>query len=47
MSKAQFHKGYKHKNLISTENSCFTETGYQLTIQKVNILATGVPLIFS
>ena len=44
---AQFHKAYKHKNLLSTGKSWLAKTGYYATFHQVYIVATGAPSIFS
>ena len=38
MAMVQFYKASQHKNLLSTEKYCLTETGYQPKLHKFTLL---------
>ena len=38
VTRARFHKACKHKNLLSTERYCLTESGYRPQLQKFTLL---------
>ena len=43
-TRVQFHKAWKHKNLLSTENSCLAKIGYQSKNCTFTFAVTGIPL---